>query len=41
MPKITVADAHANNSYQKEIFKNCPPFTNCIRKTNNKQVDNT
>ena len=23
------------------IFKNCAPFTNCISKINNEQIDNT
>ena len=34
------ADADANNTSKKVIFKNCAPFTNCIRKINNTQVDN-
>ena len=43
--KITVnntaaADADANNTNKKVIFKNCAPFTNCISEVNNKQVDN-
>ena len=25
---------------KKVIFKNCTPFTNCIRKLNNTQIDN-
>ena len=38
--KITVnntaaADANANNTTKKELFKNCAPFTNCISKINN------
>ena len=32
--------AAANNIDKKVIFKNCAPFTNSIRKTNNTQVDN-
>ena len=39
--KNTVAaDADANNTNKKVIFKNCVPFTNCIREINNAQVDN-
>ena len=33
------ADADANNTNKKVIFKNCAPFTNCISKINDKQVD--
>ena len=33
------ANADANNN-KKVIFKNCAPFTNCIGKTNNEQIDN-
>ena len=32
--------AKANNTNKKVIFKNCAPFTNCISKINNTQVDN-
>ena len=32
--------AAANNTNKKEIFKNCAPFTNCISKINNTQIDN-
>ena len=32
--------AAANNTNKKVIFKNCAPFTNCIRKINNAQTDN-
>ena len=32
--------AAANNSDKKVIFKNCTPFTNCISKINNEQIDN-
>ena len=35
------ADADANNTNKKVIFKNCAPFTNCRSKINNTQVDNT
>ena len=34
------ADAAANNTNDKVIFKSCAPFTNCINEINNKQVDN-
>ena len=34
------ADANANKSNKKVIFKNCAPFTNCISKINNEQIDN-
>ena len=40
---ITVALATAaapNNANKKVIFKNCAPFTNCISRINNTQVDN-
>ena len=33
-------DAAANNTNKKVIFKNCAPFTNCISKINNTQIDN-
>ena len=32
--------AAANNTNKKVIFKNCTPFTNCISKINNTQIDN-
>ena len=32
--------ADANNTNKKVIFKNCAPFTNCISKINNTQIDN-
>ena len=34
------ADAAANNTNKKVIFKNCAPFTNCISEINNTQIDN-
>ena len=38
---ITVNNtAAANNTNKKVIFKNCAPFTNCISKINNKDIDN-
>ena len=37
----TAADgADANNTNKKVIFKNCAPFTSCISKINNTQIDN-
>ena len=30
----------ANNTNKKVIFKNCAPFTNCISKINNSEIDN-
>ena len=36
---ITAADADANNTNKKIIFKNCAPFNNCISEINNTQVD--
>ena len=32
------ADADANNTNKKVIFKYCAPFTNCISEINNTQV---
>ena len=34
------ADADANNTNKKVIFKNCAPFSNCISEINNTQVEN-
>ena len=34
------ANADADNTNKKVIFKNCAPFTNCISEINNTQVDN-
>ena len=31
--------AAANNTNKNVIFKNCAPFTNCISKINNTQID--
>ena len=37
----TAADgSDANNTNKKVIFKNCAPFTSCISKINNTQIDN-
>ena len=35
-----VADANANNTNKKVIFKNCAPFTNCISQISNTDLDN-
>ena len=35
-----VGAASANNTNKNVIFKNCVPFTNCINKINNTQIDN-
>ena len=35
----TAASAE-NNTNKKVIFKNCSPFTNCVSKINNTQIDN-
>ena len=34
------AGAAANNTNKKVILKNCAPFTNCISKIYNTQIDN-
>ena len=34
------ADDDANNTDKKVIFKFCAPFTDCISKINNNQIDN-
>ena len=34
------ADADANNTNKKVIFKNCAPSTDCISKINNTYIDN-
>ena len=36
----TTCSAAVNNTNKKLIFKNCAPFTNCISKINNTQIDN-
>ena len=38
--KTAAEGAAANNTNKKVIFKNCAPFTNCISKINNTQIDN-
>ena len=37
---IAAEGAAANNTNKKVIFKNCPPFTKCISKINNIDIDN-
>ena len=34
------ASADANNTNKKSTFKTCAPFTDCVSKINNTQVDN-
>ena len=36
---ISVQDETNNAANKKLIFKNCVPFTNCISRINNTQVD--
>ena len=38
--QFAVADADANNTNKKALFKICALFTNCISEINNTQVDN-
>ena len=35
VPNTAAAGAAINNINKKVIFKNCPPFTDCITKINN------
>ena len=37
---ISVNNTAAAGAAKKIIFKNCAPFTNCISKINNNQIDN-
>ena len=37
----TADGAAANNTNKKVIFKNCAPFTSCISKINNTQIDDS
>ena len=39
VPNTAAAAAPVNDTNKKVIFKNCAPFTNCISKINNTQVD--
>ena len=34
------AGAASNNAAKKVIFENCAPFTNCVSKINNIEIDN-
>ena len=38
-PNKAATGAAANNANKKVIFKNCAPFTNCISKINDIQID--
>ena len=38
-PNMTAAGASVNNTNKKVILKNCVPFTDCITKINNTQID--
>ena len=40
VPNTASTDADANNANKKVIFKNCPPFINCISEIDNTQLDN-
>ena len=37
---VVALAAGAGNSNMQAVFKNCSPFTNCISKINNAQIDN-
>ena len=39
VPNTAAAGAAINNTNKKVVFKNCAPFTSCITKINNTQVD--
>ena len=39
VPNIVAAPAPLNNTNERVIFKNCDPFTNCIHKIYNTQID--
>ena len=32
--------ANPNNNDKEVVFKNCPPFTDCMSEINNTQIDN-
>ena len=40
VPNMATKDAATNNASKKVIIAICAPFTNCISKINNTQVDN-
>ena len=39
VPNTETSGAAVNNANKNVIFKNCAPFTDCITKINNTQVD--
>ena len=39
VPNTAAAGTAVNNTNKKVVFKNCAPFTSCITKVNNAQVD--
>ena len=39
VPNTAAAGVAVNNANKNLIFKNCPPFTDCITEINNAQVD--
>ena len=39
VPNTETSGAAVNNTNKNVIFKNCAPFTNCVTKINNTQVD--
>ena len=39
VPNTAAAGTAVNSTNKKVIFKNCAPFTKCITKINNTQVD--
>ena len=40
VPNTAAQGTAVNNTNKEVIFKNCPPFTNCITEINNMQVEN-
>ena len=38
VPNTAAADANANNTNKKVIFKNCAPFTDCIGKVTDAKI---
>ena len=39
LKELEETDAAPNNANEKGIFENCAPFTSCISRINNKQMD--
>ena len=39
VPNMTAASAAVNNTNEKVVFENCAPFTDCISKINNTEID--